>query len=74
MKNLSPNYWDAIEEDMFEQNILDGSKEGNFLDSKGKLKRQIISHFTQLDNMRNHKLDRVFNWSQPGIIALLSSL
>ena len=74
MKNLSPNFWDAIEEDMFEQKILDGSQDGNFLDSKGKLKRQIISHFEQLDNVRNSKLDRVFNWSQPGINALLTSL
>jgi len=74
MEKLSPNYWEAIEEDMFEQGILDSTKDGPFLDSVGKLKRQIISHFKQMDDVRNAKIDRTFNWSQPGITALLSSL
>lgn len=74
IRTLSPNYWEAIMEDMFEQNILDSTKDGPFFNSVGKLKRQIISHFKQLDDVRNTKIDRAYNWSVPGINALLSSL
>lgn len=74
MEKLSPNYWEAIEENMLEQGILYSTNDGPFLDSVGKLKRQIISHFIKLDDVRNTKIDRAFNWSQPGITALLSSL
>lgn len=74
LQNFSPNYWDAIQEDMYQLEILDGTKDGCFLNSKGKLKRQIINLFEQLDNIRDKQFDRVFNWSQPCINSLLAGL
>jgi hypothetical protein len=73
-QNLSPYYWEAIKDDMFQMNILDGTKDGDFLDSKGKLKKQIIDLFIQLDKVREKKSERIYDWSQSCITALLSSL
>ena len=74
LQSLSQNYWDAIHEDMYHLEILYGTKDGYNLNSKGKLKRQIIDLFEQLYNIRDKQFDRIFNWSQPCINSLLAGL